>query len=179
MRIDIKNTKALVIDYQERLVPVIHNKDELIKNSIKLLEGLSILDVPMILTTQYEKGLGGILPEIKNASHVPESFDKISFSCFGNEQIRKEIGNDKINIIVCGIEAHICVLQTVIDLRAAGYMPILVSDCISSRKESDKIIAMKRAADEGAMITSYESILFELLEVAGTDRFKKISNLIK
>lgn len=179
MRIDSKNIKALVIDYQERIIPGMYKKEELISNSIKLLQGLHILDVPMILTTQYEKGLGGIAPEILSAAHRSDSIDKISFSCYGDEKIREELGKDKRDILICGIEAHICVLQTVIDLQRAGYRPILVDDCISSRKESDKKIAMKRAVSEGAIVTTYESVLFELLQVAGTEEFKKISKLIK
>ena len=82
-------------------------------------------------------------------------------------------------IIVCGIEAHICVLQTVIDLKAAGFVPVLVADCISSRKESDKAVAIERARQEGAIVTTYESLLFELLKVAGTDTSKQIQRLIR
>ena len=86
---------------------------------------------------------------------------------------------DKKFIIVCGIEAHICVLQTVIDLVAAGYIPVVVEDCISSRKNSDRKCALKRMRDEGAIVTTYESLLFELLKVAGTDESKRIQRLIK
>ncbi len=86
---------------------------------------------------------------------------------------------DKKFVIVCGIEAHICVQQTVIDLVAAGYVPVVVEDCISSRKANDKKIALKRMRDEGAIVTTYESVLFELLKVAGTEESKKIQRLIK
>ena len=92
--------------------------------------------------------------------------------------IKDKISTKKF-IVACGIEAHICVLQTVIDLKAAGFVPVLVADCISSRKESDKQVAIERARQEGAIVTTYESLLFELLKVAGTETSKKIQKLIR
>ena len=86
---------------------------------------------------------------------------------------------DKKYIIICGIETHICVLQTVIDLKAAGFIPVIVENCVSSRKENDKKIALQRMKEEGAIITTYESVLFELLKEAGTEKSKKIQRLIK
>ena len=85
----------------------------------------------------------------------------------------------KKNVIICGIESHVCVLQTVIDLIELGYQPVLVEDCISSRRLHDKEVAVMRARDEGAVITTYESLLFELTKAAGTDRFRQISKLVK
>lgn len=181
MRILAEDTLALIIDYQERLVPVIHNNEELIHNSRILIKGLRALDIPLLVSQQYTKGIGMTVPEIKKA--VGDGFeylDKITFSCADNDEIFKKIMDlGRKNIIICGIEAHICVLQTVIDLIQKGFRVILVEDCIGSRKENDKKIAVQRAAKEGASLTTYEAILFELTRVAKTDVFKEISGLIK
>ncbi len=176
MRIERERAVALVIDYQEKLVPVMHEKETLIHNSCILLEGLNILEVPMVLTQQYTKGLGMTVEEITSAAETSAYIDKISFTAFDcvKEQIK-----DKKFVIVCGIETHICVLQTVIDLKAAGFVPVLVADCVSSRKAEDKQMALERARQEGAIVTTYESLLFELLKVAGTDTSKKIQKLIR
>lgn len=176
MRIEREQTAALVIDYQEKLVPVMHKKKKLIQNSSILLAGLRLLGIPMVITQQYTKGLGMTVAEIADAVGTEEYMDKISFSAL--ECVKKEI-KDKKFIIVCGIEAHICVLQTVLDLLAKGYTPVVVEDCISSRKGSDRKVALKRMRDEGAIVTTYESVLFELLKVAGTDESKRIQRLIK
>lgn len=182
MRIRVEDTMALIIDIQEKLVPVIYNSDELIANTVKLIKGLNELHVPILITQQYTKGLGMTVPEIFNAYEEGFSFyyDKLSFSCAQDETIMREIrGYSKKNIIICGVEAHICVLQTVIDLIWQGYNVILVEDCIGSRREYDKQTAIKRANIEGAIPATYESLLFELTQLAGTDTFKKISAIIK
>ena len=176
MRIERNNTVALVIDYQEKLVPVMDEKERLIQNSSILLAGLKYLGVPMILTQQCTKGLGITVQEIRDAMESDEYIDKISFTAFDSvkEQIR-----DKKFVIVCGIEAHICVLQTVIDLVEAGFVPVVVEDCLSSRKPNDKEVAIRRMLQEGAIVTTYESLLFELLKIAGTEESKRIQRLIK
>ncbi|MBH1940106.1 hydrolase [Mobilitalea sibirica] len=181
MRILAEDTMALVIDFQERLVPVIKNANGLLHNTEILMKGLKALGIPMILTQQYTKGIGMTVPVIAEA--LGEDFnymDKVSFSCVDDENIMQRIhATGKKNIIVCGIEAHICVLQTVIDLIQQGFHVILVEDCIGSRKENDTKVAVLRAAAEGAVITTYESILFELTRYAKSDVFKQISALIK
>ena len=176
MRIERDNTVALVIDYQEKLVPVMDEKERLIQNSSILLAGLKYLGVPMIVTQQYTKGLGITVQEIREAMESDDYIDKISFTAFDSvkEQIR-----DKKFVIVCGIEAHICVLQTVIDLVEAGFVPVVVEDCLSSRKPNDKEVAIRRMLQEGAIVTTYESLLFELLKIAGTEESKRIQRLIK
>ena len=129
MRIEREHTAAIVVDYQEKLVLVMHDKDKLLHNSSVLLEGLKILDVPMVITQQYTKGLGMTVEEIAEAAGTSEYIDKISFTAF--DCVKDKIDAKKY-IIVCGIEAHICVLQTVIDLKTAGFVPVLVADCIST-----------------------------------------------
>ena len=176
MRIEREQTAALVIDYQEKLVPVMHKKKKLIQNSSLLLAGLRLLGIPMVITQQYTKGLGMTVEEITDAIGTEEYVDKISFSAL--ECVKEQIKGKKF-IIVCGIEAHICVLQTVLDLLAEGYIPVIVEDCVSSRKGRDRKVALKRMRDEGAIVTTYESVLFELLKEAGTDESKRVQRLIK
>ncbi len=176
MRIIREKCVALVIDYQERLVPVMNDKDSLIRNSAILLEGLRELEVPMVVTQQYTKGLGMTVKEITQAVGGDAYADKIAFTAY--DSVKNKLYGKRF-VIICGIEAHICVLQTVIDLVAAGYTPVVVEDCISSRKKNDKEIALMRMRDEGAILTTAESLLFELLKVAGTAESKAIQKLIK
>ena len=178
MRIKPEDSICIIIDYQEKIVPVMANREELIQNSVQLLEGLHILDVPVILTTQYAKGLGLNISQITEAAHTEEYIDKITFSCYGAEEVKQAIAGKK-NVILCGIEAHVCVLQTLIDLQEAGYQTVLVEDCISSRNLHDKEIALLRAQKEGGILTTGEALLFELTERAGSDTFKQISRLVK
>lgn len=176
MRIEPDQCTAIAVDFQERLVPVMDMKAELIDRSGILLAGLQVLGIPVCITQQYTKGLGMTVPEITDAAGTEEYIEKIDFSAYG--AIEKFIQGKKY-VIVCGIETHICVLQTVIDLKAKGYQPVLVTDCVSSRKAVDRKTALKRARDEGAILTTSESILFELLKKAGTDTSKKIQRLVK
>ncbi len=181
MRIIADDTLALIVDFQERLVPAINNQEMLLHNTEILIKGLRALNIPMLVTQQYTKGIGMTVPVLADAAGEEFNYlDKITFSCAEDGAIyQKIVESGKHNIIICGIEAHICVLQTVVDLRAKGFNVILVEDCVGSRKESDRQVGIKRALQEGAVPTSYESILFELARVARTDVFKEISRLIK
>ena len=176
MRIIREESIAFVIDIQERLVPVMSGKTALIEKASILTAGLKELEVPLYITQQYTKGLGKTVEEITDAAGSDAYIEKIRFSAF--EEIKEKLA-DKKYVIVYGIEAHICVLQTVIELSAAGYVPVLVTDCVSSRKEGDLEMALKRAEKEGAILTTYEALLFELLEAAGTKTSRKIQHLIK
>lgn len=176
MRIEREQAIALVVDYQEKLMPVMNEAEQLLRNSCILLEGLKILDVPMVITQQYTKGLGMTVEAITEVAGTAEYIDKIAFTAY--DAVKWKLRGKKY-VIVCGIETHICVLQTIIDLKAAGFVPVLVADCVSSRKESDKQVALDRARQEGAIVTTYESLLFELLKVAGTETSKKIQKLIR
>ncbi len=176
MRIEREHTAALVVDFQEKLMPIMANKEKIKENVVRLLKGLAVLEVPMIVTQQYTKGLGETDSEIMGACNEQSYVEKIRFSSY--EDVKEQISEKKY-IIVCGIEAHICVLQTVIELAQNGFIPVLVTDCISSRKEENVSIALERAKQEGAILTTYESILFELLERAGTQESKDIQKIIK
>ena len=166
MRIKAEDTFAIVIDYQEKILPAMSGQEELLRKSQILLGGLKALEVPMILTTQYAMG-------------VTEAIDKNTFSVYDNESVRQAIPHGKKNVILCGIEAHICVLQSLMDLQAAGYQTILVADCVASRSDRDLAFAYERAKQEGAIITSAEAILYELAGSSKHPAFKTISALVK
>jgi nicotinamidase-related amidase len=180
MRIRRELSAALIIDIQEKLFPHMAQKEELLRKCKILIEGLKVLGVPLLVTEQYPKGLGSTIREISALLEQDPVIEKIAFSCCDEPSVMKHTAllNHR-TIIICGIEAHVCVLQTVIDLHEAGYTAVVAEDCISSRNPEDKRVAVARMRAEGAVITSCESILFELARIAGTDEFKAISRLVK
>ena len=167
----------LVIDIQERLIPVIYQHEEVIHNANILLKGMEILGVPVIVTEQYPKGLGNTCKEIILGDDA-KVMEKITFSCLGNDHIKESVQTKK-QIIICGVEAHICVLKTALDLLDEGYQVHLITDAVSSRKKENKQVAIERMKQSGVFISSTEMILFQLLDKAGTEEFKLISKLIK
>ncbi len=171
--------RLLIVDVQEKLIPLIPVADQVIANCRKLLEAAAALGIPASGTEQYPRGLGHMVPELaKRLGKMPE---KVRFSCA--EAVGwGPAGSDseaKDQVIVAGIEAHVCVLQTVLDLLAAGYRVYVPADAIASRNKLDWKIALGRMADSGAVLTTTESVLFECCEVAGSPEFKTISRLVK
>lgn len=180
MRMQREDCLCVVIDQQEKLMPVIEGGQEVVQRTDVLLRGLQALGVPALVTRQYPKGLGDTVPALAEAAQGLAVHDKLAFSIMGEPEIRQAIADTgKKTVLICGAEAHICVLQSVIDLLAEGYQVALLADAIGSRCRADKKIALRRAQQEGAMLSSVESILFELTERAGSDTFKIISKLIK
>jgi len=165
---------------QEKLFPLIHEHELLAKNMSILIQGLKVLGVPMLVTQQYTKGLGGTINQISDAIGDYSHIEKMAFSCCGDEGFMTEFNKlDKKNVILAGIEAHVCVLQTTLDLLEAGYQPVVIEDCVFSRFPVNKKVAIERMRQAGAIISTFESILFELTEVSGTDLFKSIVKLVK
>ncbi len=180
MRVTKENTVGLVIDIQERLFPVMYEKGYFLKNCKILIEGLGKLSVPTMATQQYTKGLGGTLPEIESLMPGFEYFEKSNFSCCDEPEIYNGMKNmGAKNVIICGIESHICVLQTAVDLKESGLNPIVVMDCVSSRTKESIELAKERFRFDGIMMASCESILFELARTSGTPEFRAISKLVK
>lgn len=133
-----------------------------------------------MVSQQYTKGLGETLQEITLLAHGAGYFEKKEFSCFDVPEIREKLVSLNVkNVIICGIESHVCVLQTAVDLKNAGLNPVVVMDCVSSRAPENLVLAKERFRHEGIMMASYESVLFELARVAGTDEFRAISKLVK
>ena len=180
MRITRENTVGLVIDIQERLFQVMSEKETLLKNCEILINGLKELDVIMLVSQQYTKGLGETLPGISSLIPHYKYFEKNDFSCYDVDEFRWKLEDYEIkNIIICGIEAHVCVLQTAVDLKEAGFNPIIIMDCVSSRTKENLELAKERFHTEKILMTSYESILFELTRTANASEFKAISKLVK
>jgi len=180
MRILRENSIGLVIDIQERLVPAMEENEVLVENCKKLIQGLQILGVPMLVTQQYTKGLGETIEDVKALFADFHYIEKKDFSCYEEPVFAEKLAlSGAKNVIICGIESHVCVLQTALDLKEAGYTPVVVSDCISSRSFDNLDLAAERFRHEGIMMTSYESILFELTRSAGAPGFKEISKLVK
>ena len=180
MRILQNETMAVVIDIQEKLLPHIHEGENILQNCLKLIEGLQILSIPIIVTQQYSRGLGSTVPSIIQKFPEFRYIEKIFFSCYDEPDFKEQVSRlGKPNIILCGIESHVCVLQTCLDLVDAGLIPVVVEDCISSRKSNDKHLAIERMRHEGIVITGMESLLFELTRCAGNDIFRSISRIVK
>ncbi len=180
MRILRENTIGLVIDIQERLVPAMEESEQLVENCSKLIQGLQILGLPLLVTQQYTKGLGETIDEIKSLIPDFQYIEKKDFSCYDEPVFAEKLAlSGAKNVIICGIESHVCVLQTAIDLKAAGYNPVVAFDCVSSRSFDNIDLAAERFRYEGIMMTSMESIIFELTRSAGALGFKEISKLVK
>lgn len=180
MHIKKEHSVGLIIDFQERLYPHIYQNELIASNTAKLIKGLKVIEVPILVTTQYVKGLGDTINIIKSSLQPYEPIEKMSFSCCGNNDFLQQLNQlGKKFVIIAGIETHVCVLQTGLDLLEYGYQPVIVEDCVSSRRENDKYVAIRRLEREGAIITTYESILFELLEISGTEIFRSISKIVK
>ena len=174
------NTAFVAIDFQEKLMPAMSGTELLEELTVRLMKGLKVLGVPGVVTQQYTKGLGATVPSIAEAVGEFQHLEKNTFSCMGCDEFTDRIKElDKKNIIVCGIEAHICVQQTVLELLDAGYNVYLIVDCISSRSEEDKQWSITRMGEAGAVITTYESILYEILRGSKEAGFKEISAIVK
>lgn len=167
----------IVIDFQEKLVKHIENVDEILKNSVKLIKAFKIFGIPIILTEQEK--LGETVSDIKEVLDV-KPIKKLSFSCLKCDEFYKEF--KKISprrVVVIGIEAHICVLQTAIDLIKENCEVYVAVDCIGSRKKVDADVAVMRMMQEGVKLCTAESLIYEIMRSAEYDRFKEILNIVK
>ncbi len=178
--LELDNTVLVIIDVQGKLAALMHDRERLFKNLSRLIEGAQVLHVPILVTEQYPKGLGETASELKALMPTIQPIEKISFSCMGEEKFVQALESTKREqILVAGIESHICVYQTVSDMLAEGFEVHCVTDAISSRTQENREIGLTRMKEEGAILTSTEMCLFELLKIAGTSSFKAISALVK
>jgi nicotinamidase-related amidase len=176
----VDTTVLVIIDIQEKLFRVMHDKEELAENTVKLLKGIRALDIPVILTEQNPKGLGPTIPEIAALLPGAEPVVKFDFSCMREESFRNTLERlNRDQVLVTGIETHICVYQTALDLVGSGYEVDVVTDCVSSRTPENKDTALARMGLEEIMPCTTEMILFELLQTARHEKFKEISSIIK
>lgn len=173
------DSALVVIDVQEKLMPLVVDHARITWNIGRLLDGAAMLNVPAVATEQYPQGLGGTLPELaaRVKAAIPE---KLLFSCVECGGLFTQLAERGVHkLLLCGIEAHVCVQQTALDLMAAGFRVYLAVDAIGARYDIDRDIALRRMETSGATLTTTEAVLFEWCEVAGTPEFKHISQLVR
>lgn len=170
-----------VVDIQEKLLPAIHEKERLLRNSQLLIRLAKILGLPVALSEQYPRGLGQTVPEIASLLNGVKPIEKLEFGCFGNADYCTAIGrlSGRNTLLVCGIEAHICVTQTVLGALNQGLTVHVAADAVSSRAELNWKIGLERMRDAGAVISSTEMMIYELLVKSGTPAFKEILQYLK
>lgn len=177
---DVGECLVLAIDIQERLLSSMSKAQDVVKNAGTILRAARIKSVPILASTQYPKGLGNIVPELLELLDADEIMSKMEFSCFDNPGIRDRIvASGRTQVVLLGLEAHVCVFQTAVGLVQAGIVPIVAVDATASRRMSNKEIACARLAASNIVVTSTEMVVFEWLRTAESPEFKELSSLIR
>jgi nicotinamidase-related amidase len=175
-----ENTVLVVVDFQEKLVRAMHEQQALVENAAKMVQGAKILGLPILWTEQNPKGLGSTVPEIATLLSDNQPVTKLSFSCCGEARFMEQLlGLNRKQILLCGIESHVCVYQSAADLLNLGGEVQVVTDAVSARTPANKDIGLERCKELGASLTSAETALFELLKVAEGDKFKQMLKVVK
>lgn len=167
----------VVIDIQQKLLPPIFQKEQLVRNAQLLIRAAGVLNIPTLLSTQYAKGLGGTVPEIFSLLTGTEPVDKTLFSCFGSDAfcgLLKRLPGQRNTLLLCGIESHICVTQTALGALRDGYLVHVASDAVSSRTEWNWKIGLDRMRAAGAIISSTEMMIYELMRSSSSAAFKEL-----
>src|SRR5579859_2592790 len=167
----------IVIDIQQKLLPPIFQKDQLVRNSQLLIRAAGILKIPAVVSTQYAKGLGGTVPEIAALLPETEAIDITLFSCFGSDvfcSLLKRLPGQRTTLLLCGMESHICVTQTALAALREGYLVHVASDAVSSRTEWNWKIGLDRMRAAGAIISSTEMMIYELMRSSSSAAFKEL-----
>lgn len=177
---NIEQTAIVLIDVQGKLATIMNDSEHTVNNIERLVKGAKVLDLPVLWLEQYPKGLGPTVPSIAAELSEQKPIEKVTFSAWKTDEFKNAlIALNRKNILICGIEAHICVYQTAKDLNSAGFNVEVVTDAIDSRSEANKQLAIQRLMQEKISLTSVEMALFELVEVASGDQFKQISKIVK
>lgn len=173
------STALLVVDFQDRLLPAIHEADACVACACRVIEASRVLGVPILCTEQYPAGLGPTCPIVRASLGDAPILEKTRFSgCVAS--VLDRLGQwGRPHVVVVGIEAHVCVQQTVLDLLRLGYLPFVCADAVSSRKPLDRDMALQRMRQAGAIVTTSESAIFELLGEAATPTFKEVLRIVK
>lgn len=173
-------TIFLVVDIQERLAAVMPEREKVEANAKRLIEGARVLGVPLLHTEQYPRGIGPTVATLREAIGGPAPVEKITFDCCRESSFLPPLAAaGRKNVVLCGMETHICVLQTCLGLLARGFVVHVVADAVCSRDADNKRVGLEFMRDAGAVITGTETVLFQLLERAGTPEFKSVQQLIK
>ena len=172
-----KDSLLVIIDMQERLIPVIADKEVVIENTVRLAKFSRIIGLPVVLTEQQK--LGDTIPEIRQELKDIPPVTKMEFNCFGSDAFSKRIGEqERKTLIIAGIEAHICVAQTALHAHPSHVVHV-VSDAVSSRSLHNRDVALDRLRQQGVTVTSTEMVIYELLGKAGTESFREALKLVK
>lgn len=178
--LEIQNACLVVVDVQGKLAQLMVDKESLFKNIRILIQAAKILDIPILWCQQVPESLGPTVPEIAELLAGEELIDKACFSCCGEERFTAELNAlGKEQVLLCGIEAHICVYQTAMDLMEGGLDVTVVADAVSSRTEQNRETALDRLSAEGTNVSSTEMVLFELIKTAKHPQFRDIARLVK
>ncbi len=180
--LDPDQCALVVIDIQEKLLPPIFQKEQLVRNSQLLIRAAGILKIPALVSTQYAKGLGGTVPEIASLLSGTEAVDKTLFSCFGSDafcSLLKRLPGQRTTLLLCGMESHICVTQTALGALREGYLVHVASDAVSSRTEWNWKIGLERMRAAGAILSSAEMIVYELMRSSSSAAFKELLQHLK
>ncbi len=172
----------IVVDIQEKLLPPIFQKEQLVRNSQLLIRAAGVLKIPAIVSTQYSKGLGKTVPEIASLLPETEAIDKDRFSCFGSDvfcTLLKRLPGNRNTLLLCGMESHICVMQTAVAALREGYLVHVASDAVSSRAEWNWKIGLERMRAAGAVISSTEMMIYELIRSSSSPSFKELLPYLK
>jgi nicotinamidase-related amidase len=172
----------IVVDIQEKLLPPIWEKDRLIRNAQLLTRLAGILKIPALVTTQYAKGLGKTVPEIAQLLPGTPTIDKLMFSCFGSEAfcgLLKRLPGQRTTVLLCGMETHICVMQTALGALREGYLVHVAADAVSSRTELNWRLGLNRMQAAGAVLSSTEMMIYEMLRQSGAPAFKELLPFLK
>ena len=175
-------TALIVVDIQEKLLPPIFQKDQLVRNAQLLIRLASILNMPAIVTTQYAKGLGNTVPEVSSLLPEVRAIDKVMFSCFGSDvfcSMLKRLPGNRNTVLLCGMESHICVMQTALGALREGYLVHVATDAVSSRSEWNWKMGLERMRAAGAILSSTEMAIYELLRSSGAPEFKEMLKHLK
>lgn len=180
MLIDRDRSRMLLVDMQTGLVPAMAAATDTTKACAVLLAAAREVGVPIAISEQYPKGLGRTIPELAALAGTNPFFEKVEFSCHANPRLQAALmAGERRQVVIAGIEAHVCVLQTALDLRAAGHEVFVVADAISSRQPESRIVAIQRMAAADVEIVTAEMVLFEWLRTAAAAEFKALSRLIR
>ncbi|MFB9079180.1 hydrolase [Flavobacterium procerum] len=178
--LQLENTGLIVIDVQGKLARIVNESNRMITNIEKLIRGSQILSLPIIWAEQNPKGLGDTVPELKELLKNNHSIEKFYFNALDNEEFKEAILKTKRKQwIVCGIETHICVYQTILGLLENGFEVEIAADCVSSRSKENSEMALAKLQNCGACLTNVEMCLYELMKSSKNENFKEILNLIK
>jgi nicotinamidase-related amidase len=179
-RLERARTALLVVDMQEKLLPVIEDQEALRRRTVLLMRAAGILSIPVLLTTQYRKGLGDIVPDVRTSAPDAAPIDKVTFGCFGSEDVAAwfTAQPERDQLLVSGIETHICVMQTVMGALERGLAVHVATDAVGARRSAEHLLGLARMERMGAVLSGAEMAIYELLERAGTDEFRAILRLI-